>query len=123
MDVRFILVAAVSAAIVSMTSLAWPKFTSKPRPQAIQAVRDFVIRTPAGQQLSSVLGVTDESNVQPVSISVVAGNLAGTAVSALTQKAQNVVITQATNEIAKQYDALSPDQKRVLETIICKSTP
>lgn len=121
MDLRFILVAAGATVAVSVASLVWPRFTSKPRPQALQSVHDVVIKTSAGEKLSRVLGVTDEQSVQPVNISSMAGSVAGAAISALSQRATQVVVTQATNEIAKQYDQLSSDQKQVLENIICKA--
>lgn len=123
MDLRFILVTIGTSLVISAASIMWPKLTTKARPQALQVVHDVVIKTSAGQQLSNVLGVTDETSVQPINISSVASTVANGAVSALTKQAQNVVVTQATNEIAKQYDQLSPDQKQVLENIICKPTP
>lgn len=118
--IQFVMALAVAATTLAGGSIAWPKLTSQPRPQLLQQVHDFVIRTPAGQRTADVLGVSDESRVEPINIGVIAGN----GVTAIKQSVQNriqtIVVGNAVNELTRQFDRLSEDQKQTIQEALCK---
>ena len=47
--IKYVLVAGVSAGVVALTSLLWPRFTGKPEPKALESVRNTVLGTEIGQ--------------------------------------------------------------------------
>ena len=117
--VQFVLALAVAATALGGGSLAWPRITAKPRPVLLQNVHDFVVKTPVGQRTADVLGVTDESSVEPVNLGEVASTIVNSAKSAAQQRIQKIVIGNAVNELTRQYDRLPEDQKQYIQQALC----
>lgn len=105
--------------VVITASLAWPRISSTPRPDALQKVRDVVITTDAGRNYADVLGVTDETLVTPVSVSGFIAGVAGNVVSTVTTNVQNSVRSRVLESIAKQFNELPSDQKEIFRAEIC----
>lgn len=118
--VQLFLAVAVFGITLSGGSLVWPKITSAPRPQLLQQVHDSVIKTPMGSQAASVLGVSDEQKVQPISLGQIAGNIGNSIKSAAQDRAQTIIMSQVMGQLTSQYEKLPPEQKAELQQIICK---
>lgn len=120
MGVQFFAVLLASAITLAGGSLLWYKVTKSPRPEILTKVHDVLLTSPVGKQAAGILGVEDESKVEPVNISSVAGSIASSVATSVEKQVQNVVVGQVVTQIAKQYDGLSLEQKKQLEELICK---
>jgi hypothetical protein len=122
--VQLVLAALVFGVTLSGGSLVWPRITSSPRPQILQEVHDSVIQTPQGAAAAAVLGVTDDKTVQPINLGAVANNAWNGIKNAAQKRAQTIVMSQVTAQLANQYEKLPRDQQKTLQEIICKpATP
>jgi hypothetical protein len=83
-------------------------------------VHDLVLKTSAGQNAANVLGVSDEANVQKPDFGQMASGAVGGAKSALQQRVRTVVVTNAVNQLNRQFDNLSDDQKTYVRQAICE---
>ncbi len=120
MNLKFIGVLLFAVVAVALVSLAWPLFTTQPRPEPLTKVRDLVIGTTVGQNVAAVLGVQDEQQVMPIDPSTVASSVAQSAVTAVEKRATDVLVTHATRELVNGFNQLSPEQKGALQSIICQ---
>jgi hypothetical protein len=118
--IKFVFVFFLAASVVAVASVAWGRVTTSPKPQVLEAVSAFVIQTPAGAALAQVLGATAEANPEPINVSSVAASLVGSVAGAIAQRAQDAVASQAIIQVAKGYDQLPEDQKKLLEGLICQ---
>lgn len=113
---------AVMVAITSLAggSLAWPRLTSQSRPKLLQEVHDLVIKTSVGKQTASVLGVTNEAQVEPINI----GNIVGSTIQGVTSSVQNrvqtVIVGNAVNQLRSQFDKMPKSQQEQIQQILCK---
>jgi hypothetical protein len=121
--VQLALATLVFGVTLSGGSLVWPKVTRTPRPQLLQQVHDTVIKTPVGNQAASVLGVTDDKNVQPVNLGNLANNAWNGIKNAVQKRAQTIIMSQVTTQLMNQYEKLPKDQQKTLQEIICHSSP
>ena len=117
--IKYILVAIAGAVVVSVVSLLWPKFTEKPQPQALEAVRNTVLGTEIGKSTAELLGVTDTS-VQPLNLSDTVSSVAGVVTSSVEQKVQQIVSDQVAAQVIKQYQQLPATQQDRVVEMICK---
>ena len=117
--IKYILVAIAGAVVVSVVSLLWPKFTEKPQPQALEAVRNTVLGTEIGKSTAELLGVTDKS-VQPINLSDTVSSVAGVVTSSVEQKVQQIVSDQVAAQVIKQYQQLPATQQDRVVEMICK---
>lgn len=117
---RFILALTVAVTALGSGSLMWPRLTDKPRPKALQNVHDLVLRTPVGQNAANVLGVSDEANVQKINFGAVASHAVGNAKAAVQNRVRTMVVTNAVNQLNRQFDHLSDEQKIYVKEAICK---
>jgi len=120
---KFVLALVIFGVTVSGGSLIWKKLTSAPRPQALQQVRDLVIKTPQGIQAAQVFGVTDDTNVQPINLGQVVGDIGNSIKTAAEKRAQTILMSQVTTQLINQYEKLPGDQQQQLQEIICHSSP
>ncbi len=121
--VQLVLAALVFGVTLSGGSLVWPRVTSAPRPQLLQQVHDTVIKTPAGNQVAQVLGVTDDKSVQPVNLGQAANNAWNGIKNAAQKRVQTIIMSQVTAQLTSQYGKLPKDQQKTLQEIICTSSP
>jgi hypothetical protein len=112
---------AVALLAVSGASIAWPAFTNKPMPQALSAVRDMVIRTPLGNQLENVLGVSTQVS-HPVNMQDIAASAASDIVSGVEQKTTEVVVGQLMLQLQRQIEKLPPEEQIKIKEMMCKPT-
>jgi hypothetical protein len=117
---RFILALAVAITALGSGSLLWPRLSDEPRPKALQTVHDLVLKTTVGQNAANVLGVSDEANVQKIDFGVMASSAIGSAKSAVQQRVRTVVVTNAVNQLDRQFDNLSDEQKTYVRRAICE---
>lgn len=118
--IKYILVAMVGTGVVSVASLLWPKFTTKPQPQALEVVRNTVLGTEVGQSAAELLGVAD-GGAKPLNLSDTVSSVAGVVTSSVEQKVAQIVSDQVAAQVIKQYQQLpAVQQDRVVE-MICKS--
>lgn len=120
MILKFLGVASFAATIISLGSLWWPKFTQQARPVPLQQVHDLVIKTDLGKQAAGILGVTDESGIEPINVASLAGEVVNDLLSNAQQKAQEVIITQTVKQLLQQIDQLTPEQKQQIQQTLCK---
>lgn len=112
--------AAVSVGFVVITaSLAWPRVSTSPRPDALQKVRDVVMETDSGKRFADVLGVADESSVSTVSVPGFIAGVAGNVASAVTAHVTDSLRAKVLESIVKQFNELPADQKEMVRTQIC----
>lgn len=116
---QFIGAALGGAVVVVFASLLWPRVTTQPRPEALTKVREIAIETPAGKNLAQVLGVTDESGVQPTSINDVVTTGTNAAIDAVTKSAQHAVTARILDTLGKQFQDLPEDEKATFRAQIC----
>ncbi|MEK7141623.1 MAG: hypothetical protein AAB800_03710 [Patescibacteria group bacterium] len=117
--IKYVLVAGVSAGVVALTSLLWPRFTGKPEPKALESVRNTVLGTEIGQNTADLLGVS-QGNMTPINLSDAVSSVAGVVTSSVEQKVAQIVSDQVATQVVKQYNQLPiPQQDRVME-MICK---
>lgn len=116
---QFIGVAIGASVFVSFASLAWPKVTSQPRPEALTKVRDVVMQTQMGQGMAQVLGVTDESQVTPVNVNDVVTSGTNAVVDTVTKSAQRAVTAKLVETLSKQFNTLSEEDKHAFRAQIC----
>ena len=116
---NFIIALVVGTASLVGGSLVWPRLTTQERPRLLQEVHDKAIGTSIGQRAAGVLGVADETNIQPVNLGGVVYSLADSLKSAVQKRAQTVIVGNAVNQLRSQFDKLSPDQKEQIQQALC----
>jgi hypothetical protein len=117
---QFIGAALASVIIASFASIAWPKFTSQPRPEALTQVRNIVIQTEAGRGVAYVLGVTDEKSAEPVSIASYAATGVNSVVNTVTTSVQEAVTAKVIEQLIGKFNQLPKEQQDAFRTQICK---
>jgi hypothetical protein len=118
--VNLIITLAVVVASLATGSLAWPRFTTQERPKLLQEVHDVALKTPIGREAASVLGVTDESQVEPFNFGSIIYSIVDSARAAAQNRAQTVIVGNAVNQLKGQFDQLSSDQKDLIRQAICQ---
>ena len=93
-----------ASVVISLASLVWPKVTSEPRPEALNRVRDVVMRTQVGQGVAQVLGVTDETGAAPIDVRSAAVTGTNMVIDSVTKSAQHAVTTRLMESLAKQFN-------------------
>lgn len=109
-------------AVVSFISIAWPRLSSDPRPEALTRVREAVIETSPGRSLSEVLGVTDETAVSPVSINSLVASGTNAAIDMVTKSTQKAVTGKILETLGTQFETLSEEDKASFRAKICTPT-
>lgn len=117
---QYIGVALGSAVMLSFVSLIWPKVTVEPRPKQLTQVRNIVIQTPVGKEAARVLGVSDESNIEPASIGELVAQQANMAVTTVQKSAQRAVTSRLITQLAAQFEQLPKDQQQEFQELICE---
>jgi len=118
--VRFFLALSIAVVALGSGSLMWPRLSDKPRPKLLQNVHDLVMKTTAGQNAANVLGVSDEANVQKLDFGQMASSAVLGAKTAVQDRVRTVVVTNAVNQLNRQFDNLSDDQKIYVRQAICE---
>lgn len=116
---QFIGAAVGAGAVIIVTSLLWPRVTADPRPEPLTKVHDAVLETKAGQDLANTLGVSDETSIQPVSVSSLASSAVQNVVTSVSTQAQSAVTTHVLEVVVKQVEQLSPDEQEKFRQLIC----
>lgn len=116
---QFLFASVGAAAAISIASLLWPKFTTKPSPPALTQVRQAVEQTPLGKQAADVLGVSDNQPTAPVNIKDWAVAQGNAIVSNIAESASQVVVSQVAKQIVGQVSTLPDSQKTELRQILC----
>ncbi len=117
---RFILALTVAVTALGSGSLMWPRLTDKPRPKVLQDVHDIVLRTSVGQNVANVLGVSDEANVEQIDFGQIAAGAAGNAKRAVQNRIRTVIVGHVVNQLDRQFDNLSPEQKTYVRQALCE---
>lgn len=117
---RFILALTIGVTALGSGSLMWPRLTDRPRPKALQSVHDLVLRTSVGQNAANVLGVTDEANVEPINIGSVVGGAVLGAKTAVQNRLRTMIVGNAVNQLNRQFENLSDDQKTFVRQALCE---
>lgn len=118
--VQFTLAVAVALTSLAGGSLAWPRLTREPRPQLLQQVHDYAIKTIPGQQAAQVLGVSDETQAEPINLGKLAADGVNGVKITLQKRMQTIVVGNAVNELTRQFDKLPDDQKLYIQEALCK---
>jgi hypothetical protein len=119
--VRFIVVAVVASVIAGAGSVAWPKFTSTPRPPIVEKVYEIAKDTSVGQKTRDVLGVTDTGANTPIDLKTEASSFVSTATTVVEKKVQTVIATQAVLQLMHQINSLDANQQAEIRSIVCSS--
>ncbi|MEK7533263.1 MAG: hypothetical protein AAB542_02405 [Patescibacteria group bacterium] len=109
-----------ASVVISLASLVWPKVTSEPRPEALNRVRDVVMRTQVGQGVAQVLGVTDETGAAPIDVRSAAVTGTNMVIDSVTKSAQHAVTTRLMESLAKQFNGLPEEDKASFRAQICE---
>ena len=116
--VKFAITALFAGIVISIISIAWPKFTGHERPVPLQYVQGVVGTTQFGQGVSSVLGISDTDEV--IDIASVTGDLKTWASSAAEQAVRSFIASRLVHQIILQYNQFPEQQKKELREFICK---
>ena len=113
---------ALAVAITSLAggSLAWPRLTTQTRPALLEKVHEMTIKTDAGQRAAQVLGVSDESHVEPINLGKLVSDGINGVKSAAQKRVQTIVVSNAVNELTRQFDRLPKDQQQYIQQALCK---
>jgi len=122
MTLRFIVVAAGSAIVISAVSLLWPRLTNKPSPPTLTKVRKTVQQTPLGKQASDVLGIEENGTAEPLDVEEWVAAQGNAILSNITETTQKVVVTQVVKQIVNQIEKLPETEKEQVQQIICASS-
>jgi hypothetical protein len=114
---KFLFALVAAGLVVSVASIGWGRFTSQPKPEPLVTVAGFVTQTPVGAAISQVLGATDE---QPINLASAASSLFAAAAGAVQNRVAQSISSQAIQQISNQYESLAPEQRELLEAVICK---
>lgn len=120
MFLKFILASLSTGAIIVTASLGWGRFSTNPRPEPLTKVHDIVIETPIGRKLANTFGVSDETNVEPINISSVAAEVAGSVGLEVQKRAQSAVLSTVVGQLIRQYGQFSTEQQKEIQTLICQ---
>jgi len=112
-----LLVAIVTAA--AGASLLWPKFMKTPMPPALSNLHDFVIQTPVGGELASVLGVPSDS-ITALDMKDVAASAASSIVAGVEQKTTEIFIGQLLLQLNRQIEKLPSGEQDNIRALMCK---
>lgn len=117
---NFIIALAIATASLVSGSLLWPRLTTQQRPKLLQEVHDVALKTSIGKETANVLGVSDETHIQPISIGQMTYSLVDTAKAAVQKRVQTVIVGNAVNQLNSQFDRLPIEQKKQIQEILCK---
>lgn len=117
---QFVLAVAVATTTLVSGSLAWPRFTTAPRPRLLEDVRTIALKTTAGVRTAQVLGVTDEAHVTPINMGEIMASASGAVKGAIRNRIQTVITVNALNQLSAQFDNLPDDQKAQIQEVLCK---
>jgi len=112
--------AVFSGLVVSVVSVAWPKFTGTPRPEALEKVHEIVKDTIIGKKTAQVLGVSYEKKTEPIDAGKLVNNLKDWAGQKIQDRASEIVTKQAVTQINQGFGKLSSREQEILREAICK---
>lgn len=101
---QFVFAAIGLAIALSVSSLLWPKVTSKPMPDALVQVKHAVEQTPIGKQTADVLGVSDDQTPEPINIGDWAVAQGNAIISNITESATDAVVSSVAKQIGKNEE-------------------
>ncbi len=113
----------VAVSSLGSGSLLWPRLTDRPRPKLLQDVHDIVLKTPMGQEAAQVLGVSDEASVTPINFGQVTASAVSGVKEAVRARIQKIIVGNAVNQLSRQMNNLSDEQRSFVEEAICKPQP
>ena len=117
---QFIGAALGAGVMLSLTSLIWPRVTIDPRPPVLTKVHDVVLQTEVGKNAAMVLGVSDESQVHPVSLPLLVQEGATAALDGVVTTVQHNATSKLMESLAKQFEKLPADEKAAFRAEICQ---
>lgn len=120
---HFMLALVVAVSSLGSGSLLWPRLTDRPRPKLLADVHDVVLATDVGRNAAVVLGVSDEANITPINLGEVAASAVNSVKGAIGGRIQKIIVGNAVNQLSRQMNNLSPEQKTLVEEAICKPNP
>ena len=117
--IKFIIMSLISAGVVALASLIWPKLTASPRPQVLQDIHDAVVKTQAGNRAEDILGEThDSEGGTPVNLPALVASAGANLISGIGQKTSDIISTQAAAVVLNQYRQLPSTAQEVLQQAI-----
>ncbi len=118
--IKFLAVGLLLLATIGIVSLAWPRFTTQPRPAPLEKVHEIVLGTEMGQEAAQTLGVASPSGIAPINPGQIVQSVVQSVVTTVERRTQEVVVQNATKQLTSQFDQLPPEQKQQIQSIICK---
>jgi hypothetical protein len=118
--IQFIIAVMVATTSLAGGSLAWPRLTTQTRPKLLQEVHDVVMKTQAGKQAANVLGVSDETSVEPINIGQILGSAIEGVKMSVQNRVQTIIVGNAVNQLRAQFDKMPENQKEQIQQILCK---
>lgn len=115
-----IMIACISGLTLIAVSLLWPRFMDKKRPDILQTVRDNVISTNLGKNAEKILGVENETNIQPFSLNQIAASVSGAILSTVGEKTKDIIAQQVSIQVMNQYQQMSPKEQQIIRDFVCK---
>lgn len=116
--IKYVFVAGISAGLVALVSIVWPKLTDSPQPQALQEVRGVALGTKIGRSTAEFFGVADGA-MKPINFSDTVSSVAGSVTSSVEQKVAQIVSDQIASQVVKQYQQLPASQQSRVAEMIC----
>lgn len=116
---QFITAALAGSLVVATASLVWPLVSTTPLPPALQTVRSIVLQTPAGEEVSKVLGVSDPTTTIPINVPEFVASKASEALGVAENAVRQSVTTTVITQLVTRFQQLPEDQKQTVRTVIC----
>ena len=115
-----IMVAWITGILVIGVSLLWPRFMNKQRPALLQNVRDAVVATDLGKNADKILGVENETKIQPFSVSQIVASVSGAILSTVGEKTKDIIAQQVSIQVMNQYQQMPPKEQQIIRDFVCK---
>jgi hypothetical protein len=127
-SVQFFGVLVIASFVTILGSFLWPRFTVRPAPPVLSVVRSAAMTTPIGKTVATVLGVSDPAHTQVITVDGIVSGVVKGATTAVGNRIQYVITTQAARELTKQFEDLPLGQQEQIRQLICtpsqtQSTP
>ncbi|MFC1646930.1 hypothetical protein ACFL1A_01470 [Patescibacteria group bacterium] len=117
---RYFVVIVVFTILSTVISVGWPKYIGSSRPQVIEQVHNVVKDTPLAQNTASVLGISDEKNIEPIDYRILARDTLSGGVGVLEKKVTQIVAHQTFVQIISNIDKMNENQIETIREVVCE---
>jgi hypothetical protein len=117
--IKFLITLIFVAFVLTIVSIAWPRFMQSSRPEPIAKVYQAVSQTQFGKEIGTVLGVSVEGKGEPFNLESEIQRLSTMAMKKIEDEAKTIIARNAVIQLKNQYDTLPIEMKTEIQNAIC----